>query len=271
MPDASEWIALEVNDESVSVHDVFTLAKLTGKLQVLQDAIDATLISQEAARRDISVSVEELQQAADDFRTANDLHDAATTEQWLTDNHLSYVDWECLIEAQVMREKLVKEITGPRVEQFFAENRLSYDTAVIHRLLVPDEEVARELRAQIIEDGADFHSLARLYSLDDATKLAGGYAGAVGRNDLEAAVEAAVFGASPNTVIGPLKDADGWQLIKVESVQRASLDDSLRAIITSHLFAEWLSEQRRKARVNIPLLEPSEASDEFEEDEDNSD
>jgi putative peptide maturation system protein len=262
MTTLSEYVALEVNGEELSLYDMLTLAKLEGKLQFVEAAIDAAIIRQAAAQRRIEVSDEELQQAADDFRTANELHDADSTEAWLAANHLSYEDWESLLEQQLIAHKLREALTGGRVEQYFAENRLSFDAASIYRLLLGNEEVARELRAQIVEDGADFYSLARQYSIDDSTRLAGGYVGLVRRAGLEAAVEAAVFGGQPTEIVGPFKDDDGWELIKVESLHPATLDDSLRETIKEQLFEEWLSERRRKARISLPVLEPAVTSDE---------
>jgi parvulin-like peptidyl-prolyl isomerase len=133
---------------------------------------------------------------------------------------------------------------------------------VIYQLVLKDEEIARELRAQIIEDGADFHALARQYSNAVDTRLAGGYVGQRRRTDLEAAVEAAVFGAQPPAVVGPLKTDNGWELIRVEALHPAILDDSLRGMISQQLFDEWLSEQYRKARISLPLLAPASPADE---------
>jgi putative peptide maturation system protein len=258
MTSSNESVALEINGESISLSDVLRLAKSSGNLQFIQDAVDATLIRQGAAERGIEVSADELQQAADDFRVARDLHDAAATEAWLANNHLSYEDWELLLEFQVTRDKLREALAGARVEQHFAEQRFSFDAAVLSRLVLKDEDLARELRAQIVEDGADFHGLARQFSIDGATKLAGGYIGPTRRSSMEAAVESAVFGAQPGKIVGPLKTDDGWQLIKIESFSPATLDDSMRETIKSILFDEWLSERRRKARISIPLLEASE-------------
>lgn len=261
MPALSHYIALEINGEAVSLADVVRLAKMTGQLQHIEDTINAALIGQAAAERDITADDDELQQAADDFRAAHNLHTAEATVRWLEQRRLTFEDWERLIEHDVVKCKLREALTADKVEQHFMENKLLFDSAAISRLVVADEDVARELRAQIVEDGADFHALARQYSVDASTKLAGGYSGLIGRAEMEAAVEAAVFGAQPGKVVGPLKTDDGWQLIKIEAIHVPVLDDSLRETIKSLLFDEWLGERRRKARVSIPLLEESEQSE----------
>lgn len=254
MTSLREYIAFEVNGEAVSLSDVLTLAKLGGKLQFIQDAVDATLIRQAASERGLEVSDDELQEAANDFRVARELHDTETTEAWLAANHLSQEEWESLLEESISAHKLRDALTSGRVEQHFVEQRDSFDAATVYRLVLAEEDLIRELRAQIIEEGSDFHALARQHSID-ATKLSGGYAGSIRRTDMEAAVEAAVFGGQPGKIVGPLKTDDGWQLIKIESIDSATLDDSMRETIKSLLFDEWLSERRSKARIRVRLLE----------------
>ena len=259
MTELGEHIALEVNGEEVSLADVLRLAKLRGELQFLLDAVDAALIEQAARERKLSATDDELQQAADDFRIANELHTVEATERWLEEKRLTFEVWESLLERGLIRQKLREALTASKVEQHFVENRLAFDSASISHLIVHDEGVARELRAQIVEDGADFHALARLYSTDEATRLAGGYAGRIKRTEMEASVEASVFGAQPGKIIGPIKTDEGWQIIKLESLHPATLDENLRETLKSELFDEWLSERRRKARINILLLAEPEA------------
>ena len=251
----SDYIAFEINGEAVSLADVLRLAKMSGQLQFIEDAINNALIQREAAELDISATDSELQQAADDFRAAHDLHTAEATENWLAERHLTFEDWEALIEHKMIGQKLREAVTDGKVEQHFVENSLSFDCAAISRIVVGDEDIIRELRAQIFEEGADFHALARQYSTDTATKHIGGYAGQISRTEMEAAVESAVFGAQPGKIVGPLKTDDGWQLIKVESIHKATLNEALRETIKSQLFDEWLNDHRRKARISTPLLE----------------
>ena len=68
-------------------------------------------------------------------------------------------------------------------------------------------------------------------------------------------MEAAVFGAQPGQTVGPIKTYAGWQLVKLESIHLAKLDEPLREKIKSLLFEEWLASERRKAKISIPLFE----------------
>jgi len=255
MSELSEYIALEVNGEKISLYDVLVPAKGRGNLAFVEDAIDDAIIRQEAERRSVVVSDEELQLAADQFRQAHELYGVETTNAWIAAKNLTFEDWESVIESNLLWHKLCEVITAGRIEQHFAENKLAFDAAEISRLVVADEDVARELRAQITEEGADFHSLARTYSIDSDTRLAGGYAGEQRRTDMEATVEAAVFGGQSGKIVGPFKLDDGWHLIKIEALHPAELDDALRQTIKKQLFVEWLAERRRNAQIKAPLLE----------------
>ena len=258
MTGPSEYIALEVNGQAVSLREVIMAAKWRGQLAFLRDVADALLIRQEAERRGLAASDNELQQSADDFRISQNLHDADATEQWLRSNHLTMQEWEHLLEEETLARKLRDALTDGRVEQHFAENRLTFDAATISQILVEDEDVARELRSQIVEEGADFHAITRRHSRDEATRLAGGFAGRIPRTEMEASVEAAVFGSRPGKVIGPIKTDAGWMLAKVEMLHPATLDAATREAIKQTLFKEWLDEKRRQARVQIPLLKSKE-------------
>lgn len=259
MVNLSECVAIEVNGEEVSLYDVLTLAKLNGQLQLISDGIDAAIVRQAAAKRGIEISDDELQGVADEFRAAKELYDADTTQTWLDDKKLSYHEWESLLEGLITQRKLREALTASLVEQRFVEQKLSFDKAAVSRLVLDDEGVARELRAQIVEDGADFHALARVHSIHSDTRPAGGYSGELLRSDMEPALEAAIFGAQPGKVVGPIKTDDGWELVKLEGLVPAELNEEMRETIKTSIFNEWLSEQRRKARIKVPILEAAEA------------
>jgi putative peptide maturation system protein len=264
MTSLDEYIALEVNGEPISLQDLLRLAKWRVLAAFIDEATDVAVIRAAAAERGIDMSDEEFQQAADEFRLARDLHEAQSTEDWLASHHLSYADWEALLADQILRSKLRQALTADKVEQYFAEHRLLYDNAAISRLVVSDEDVARELRAQINEEGMDFHALAREYSTDIATRPAGGYAGVVRRAEMEATPEAAIFGSQAGNTVGPFKTESGWELVKVESLHTAILDDAMRETIKTEIFDQWLSERRRRANIRLNFLE---AAKKFETDE----
>ena len=237
------------------MRQLLRFAKWNNQSRFISNAVDAVLIRQAALEANIEVTDEEVQQAADSFRTKRDLYDEKRTDRWLARHSLSQAEWEATLEDEIIRLKLRDVLTKGNVERYFAEQSLSFDTATISRIVVKEENVAKELRAQIVEDDADFYTLARRYSIDSLTQPAGGYSGLVRRTEMEPTMEAAVFGAQPGKTVGPIKTYAGWQLIKVEAIHHASLNDSLRENIKALLFEDWLAGQRQKAKISIPLFE----------------
>ena len=90
-----------------------------------------------------------------------------------------------------------------------------------------------------MQDGEDFHRLAREYSKDETTRHAGGYAGMVTRSMLTPETEAHVFSARPGDVIGPYVFGENQQLMLVEEVRRAENAEQVREAIADRLFQQW--------------------------------
>ena len=254
-------IAIKVNSEVVSLAETLFRAQFAGKLGFIDQVIETFLIRQEASRLGITVSDKELQEAADHFRSEKDLLKADNLYQWLHSKHISVYAWEACLEDGLLRQKLSQAITADEIEKYFATNILDFEYAIISRIVVATEDLAKELKSQMLEEDADFHQLARSHSTDVATQLAGGFAGKVYRRQLSSAAEASVFGASPGSIVGPFKTDSGWELLKVESRQVASLDQANREAIEKIVFAEWLADKCRKAPIEIPFFELLEESE----------
>jgi len=141
-------------------------------------------------------------------------------------------------------EPKVRRALAPdsRVEEYFVLNRSRFDRAHVSAIVVAEPSLADELLMQIEEDGEDFHALARRHSTDERGRRCGGYLGMLAREDLPSAVSSKVFNAEPGDVLGPFPVDKAHQLLLVEEVIRAELDDTLRAAIREIVFDEWLSE-----------------------------
>ena len=247
--------AIEINREGVSLQQLLRFAKWSTESRFIRNAVDAVLIRQAALEASIEVTDEEVQQAADSFRAKRELYDEKRTDRWLARHFLSQAEWEATLEDEIIRLKLRDVLTTGSVEKYFAEHSLLFDNATISRIVVKEENVAKELRAQIVEDDADFYALARKHSIDLLTRPAGGYSGPVRRSEMEPRIEAAVFGTQPGKTVGPIKTYAGWELVKLEAIHLATLDDSLREMIKSLLFEEWLAGERVKAKISMPIFE----------------
>lgn len=248
-------VAATIHGQDVSLYDLLYFLKINENLGFLHEAIDGLLVAEEATRAGITVSVEELQHAVDDFRRARGLYKAAETMQWLQQRHLTTSDLGARLAHALKAEKLRQQVAEGKIERYFAENRSVFDTAKIAHIVVAKEGVASELFSQITEEEADFATLARKHSLDSVSRDAGGYVGVVRRKTLSPAVEVAVFTAQAGAVVGPVKTDMGYHVIQVQAIAPGVLDDRTRAAIQDLLFADWLRAEARKANVALQPME----------------
>jgi putative peptide maturation system protein len=253
--DWRDSVAMEVNGEEISLRQLLHHAQRHEPLAFLSHEIDAALIRQTVARFKIEVTAVELQQAANAFRAGHKLHSAQATREWLAAHGLTQELWEQWLREDVAAGKLRSQITESEVERRFAEQRRQFDAATISRLCVEEEDIARELRSQIREEGADFHLLARRHSLDKRSRPHGGYLGRLSRSEFEPTVQPGIFGAVAGQVVGPYRVEKIWTLYLVEALHPADLDDTTRAQIADQIFAEWLADERSRATILTPLLD----------------
>jgi putative peptide maturation system protein len=244
--------AFELAGDTVDWQEVVDFLRGRDRLAPLvEEAVDHIVAVRAARELGIEATDPELQRAADAFREARELHEASRTFAWLEERGLTIDDFERMVEEDVLVEKLRDRIASERAEAFFAENRVRLDAVELSHIVVGEEGTARELGAQVTEDGADFAGLARHHSIDAETASAGGYLGVLRRRQVPAVMEAAVFGARPGDLVGPFRTPEGFHLVRVHAVKTAALDAETRATIREVLFREWLQAERKRAGVRL--------------------
>lgn len=229
--------------------------KLERRLRpLLTNALLQEMLVQQARQKGLSVSTEELQASADAFRQTHQLHRVQQARAWLERERLSEDDFEAALERELLIAKLRDDLIRPRIEEHFVTHRDQYDWARLHLILVPREDLARELLTQLREEGQDFADLAQRHSLH-SSRQRGGALGTLMRRHLTPAVAEAVFAARPQQVVGPLASPEGFQLLLVADLHPAELDGLTRAAIGQELFDRWVAEQFRQAPLALPLLD----------------
>lgn len=244
--------ALVIDGQHVSLLEVLCHARNHQILSALQSKTRQILIERYARTAYISVGLEELQQGIDEFRREYGLLQVAAAKKWLRSHGMTLDDMADAIRDRLIEAKVEMAVCQGRVEPYFYEHRLAFDSAVISMMELKEVGAAWEIMFRI-EEGGDFHSLAREYSTDEMTRQAGGFFGEVLRLTLSPADAAAVFGATAGEIVGPVKAGDKQRIYKVEKIQIAVLDEKLRKRISSMLFEEWVTEQWNAVDLAFPL------------------
>jgi peptidyl-prolyl cis-trans isomerase SurA len=129
-------------------------------------------------------------------------------------------------------------------------------------LATPETQLslAEDLAKQLTE-GKDFAELAKSYSRDAFAEL-GGVQENVPRSDLSPEFAAIIFAGSVGKVLGPLRDPQGFTLVKPTAIKLGPvppLDGKLRQMIedrvsrkkTSVQYDRWIEQRRKKAIIDV--------------------
>ena len=238
----------------ITKEDIVQQVKLSGKVpEIIQQIVSRKIITEAVTEAGIKVETEELQKAADQIRLMNQLHSANDTWAWLEKQGLSLEDYEEMVYNNLISGKLVTHLFTDKVEPYFFDNQLNYNSAVIYEIVLDDEDLAIELFYAIKEKEMSFYDVAHKYIQDKELSRKCGYLGKVQRKDLQPDISAAVFAAKPPQLLKPIITSKGVHLILVEDIVQPELDNTLRLQIMSDLFADWIKEQVEEVDINIAL------------------
>jgi parvulin-like peptidyl-prolyl isomerase len=243
-----------VNGEEVDLKESLEVDILHENV-FLTGVIENVLIRQEAEKRGIKNTDEELQVAVDELRYQRNLESVDKAQLWLKNSNLSIEGVQAGVDFMLLRNKLRNSFKDSEVEAYFAEHKLEFDKVETFSIRLSTKEKADEILAQIKDGDLDFHAAAVKYSEDEATKKSGGFVGLMGRKDVIGEIEAALFSpmAKSGDLIGPVKTDKGFNLFKVGEVQKANLDKS-KNDIKFFLFNELLTKLKAEAKTKYPVL-----------------
>jgi len=244
-----------VNGEPLSVADAVRRS-IIHEEEFLDRSIEILLLRQYAARHGIVNTDEQLQLAADELRYQRGLESVEKVRQWMKAKHQTELSLQDAIDGMLIRNKVRNGIPEEQIAAYYAEHQLEFETATLYSIRVDLEEKARELYAQITEEGANFHALAIEHSTDTDTAPKGGYVGEMTRAMLSGEIEAAVFKAKDGEVIGPMKTSKGWNLFKVAKIRKPALAE-VRSNIQMTLFLALLAKLKAEAKIEYPVFETS--------------
>jgi peptidyl-prolyl cis-trans isomerase D len=184
---------------------------------------DAIQIRYEPYLDQVTVSEDEIQTYYDDH--AADFHRA---EQ----RRIRYL----LVETSKLRRLLPVDDT--EIEAFYEQHRQDFmnpEQAQARHILIQvpqgadataaqDAKLRADAVAKMARDGADFAELAKVHSDDPATRDDGGDLGWIDRGSISSEeLDAAIFDHKPGDVVGPVRSAFGFHVVKVEGYRSESV------------------------------------------------
>lgn len=236
------------------------------KKQLLEDMINNVIIEQEAKKRGIEITEDELEKRLDELKTQ--FGGEQNFEEFLKEQGLSLDDVKKNVTQEMLYSQLLDEatkdveVTEKEVKEYYDlhknEFKESPDEVRARHILVSSEEKAREILKQI-KDGSDFAELAKKNSEDPVSAEKGGDLGYFSRGQMVAPFEKAAFELEPGQVSDIVKTDFGYHIIKVEDkkiypvYEFQKVEDEIRKTLLSNrkneVFTEKLNEWKNKSII----------------------
>jgi foldase protein PrsA len=209
--------------------------------QVMQFLIQSQWVQQEAADQDVKVSSKEVQRLFEDQKKQA-FPKEKDYQKFLRTSGSSEQDILFRIKLDALQNELTKKIQADQakvsdedIEEYYEKNKKRFAQPEKRDLnvVLTKTEAQAEKAKQELDDGAKFATVAKKYSIDQASKANGGKLPDVPQGQQEKAFDEAVFKAQKGEVEGPVKTQFGWYVFEVTDETPASqqkLEDAKETI-----------------------------------------
>ena len=200
------------------------------KQQVMQFLIQSQWVQQEAADQDVKVSSKEVQTLFEDqkkqaFPKEKDYEKFLRTSGATEQDILFRIKLDALqnkLTAKIQKEQ--EKVTDEDIEEYYDKNKERFaqpEKRDLNVVLTKTEAKAEEAK-KALDSGDSFATVAKKYSIDQASKANGGKLPDVAKGQQEKALDEAVFAADKGKVEGPVKTQFGWYVFEVTGTTPAT-------------------------------------------------
>lgn len=160
---------------------------------------------------------------------------------------------------RLLHKHLSAKFTDSAVKKYYDAHKTRYSTDQVHamHILVDDEAKAKEIMKEVKAPGANFQALAEKYSKDPSAKNNRGDLGFFGRDRMVPEFTEAAFAGDENEIVGPVKTAYGYHIIKVlekKAGKAMDFDDvevRVRNELRQDLTEQYVGGLRKSAKIKV--------------------
>jgi foldase protein PrsA len=200
------------------------------KQQVMQFLISAEWIQQEAKKQDVKVSDKEVQKQFADQKKQS-FQKEADYKKFLQNSGMTEADLIFRVKLDVIsndvRNKIIKgkdSVSEAQISKYYAKNKQRFAQPERRDLLVvlTRTKAKADAAKAALESGQKWATVAKKYSIDEASKAQGGKLPGVAKGQQEKAFDDAIFGAKEKVTTGPIKTQFGYYVFQVTKTTPAS-------------------------------------------------
>src|SRR5215212_1174130 len=225
------------------------------KQQVMQFLVSAEWIQQEADKQDVKVSDKEVQKQFQDQKKQSFQKDE-DYKKFLKTSGMTEADLLFRVKLDVIsndvRTKIIKgkdKVTDAQIASYYKKNKQRFAQPERRDLLVVLTRTKAKASAakKALASGQSWASVAKKYSIDEASRAQGGKLPGVAKGQQEKAFDDAIFSAKKGALTGPVKTQFGWYVFDVSKVNPASQQTLAQATPT---IKQTLGTQNQQKALN---------------------
>lgn len=227
-------------------------AKLVRESTVTQ-LIQNEWIAREAAAQDVTVSDAEVRKAFQ-AQKKQSFNTDAKYRQFLKDNGMSERDVLARVRTTELAGKLQKkfvkadtDVSSKEIADFYAKNRRQFAVPSrrdVQIIMTKTNAKAKDAVAAI-DGGQRFASVAKKFSVDQATAKNGGVVKGIAKDQQEPTLDKAIFSAGLGELVGPVKTDFGFFVLRVTKTYKPSQKTLKQA--SAQIRQQLLTERNQKA------------------------
>lgn len=198
--------------------------------QVLQFLISAEWIQGEAGDQGVKLTDKQViaefeKTKKQSFPQQKDFENFLKTSGMSVEDLLYRVKLDTL--SNKLREKITKgkdKVTDKQIAEYYDKNKSRFaqpERRDLRIILTKTEAKANEAK-RAVAGGESFKTVAKRFSIDQASKNQGGVLLAVAKGQQEKALDEAVFKAKKGELVGPVKTQFGYYVFKVQKITKSS-------------------------------------------------
>jgi foldase protein PrsA len=211
------------------------------KNQVLSFLIRSTWLDNEAKAMKINVADKDVQKQIDAAKKQA-FPKPADFQNFLTKQGLTEADVFFQQRSQLLEQKITAKVTkgkdkvtDAQIQAYYDKNKQRFATPERRDLrIVLTKDKAKAAQAKkALDSGQSWTTVAKKYSIDQASKGQGGKLAGVAKGQQEQALDAAVFAAPKGKITGPVKTQFGWYVFtvtKITAAKQQSVDQAKASI-----------------------------------------
>ncbi len=277
-------IAAVVNDQIITLSELEQEIEKTNRLAtekidkkvVLQRMIDEKVLNQEANKRSVIVSDQELDILYDQVKKQNNFDDKEMEEE-LAKQKMTKEDLKWQLKTQMLTRRLIDAemkgkiaVTEDEILEYYRENygdvEFGSQVRIAHILIPVDEEDAYQKALKIANDaksGKNFSKLAKEHSGDSISAPKGGDLGYFNKGDLVFELESAIENTDVGEITDPVQTSSGYHIVKVIEKEKSSESslggyrEQIRQTIyeqkSSSFLQNWVEKRREGVYIDIKI------------------